>query len=764
MQRIKKNLPYILCFLVAFVFGMKQLREPDIWWQLLSGRWMLEHGQITHRDMFSFTMQGHKWVNVKWLYEIIIAIIEKILGPEGVILLQSVVNVAIVYLLFRILKLFRIANNEKGTRFFAIISALLFLTLVEYRMAGRPEMISHLMCTLFLFLLWQFPRMEWKQIIWFLPLQCLWANMHEGYPVGLVMIGTVIGGSLLAYLIKKDRVYLQQTIRSLVLFLASVCIILLNPNGFQLWKQPFEIYRQVWANKYTTELFSFKDPEYWTIQAKIHVALLAAVCLFWLFKIFQSRKRKVDFRLATPTGLTYLLLIPLFGYLSLTANRNIPFAQIILFPSVVVMLDELFIALKPRRFGFYKPLAANAMLITSAICIAMYIWIVSNVFYKNTHSPNRYGIHVSMLHNPTGAANFIQQNKIGGLPFSDYFVSSYMLWDMYPRFKSYIDLRDLDVFPSSFFDDYFSLYAHPEKFYKLDSTYNFNYIVLSTSQLTGLQTDLYWGSKYNLIYVDPVSCVYLKINEANKPINNNRAIQKIFSWPPPIEDPSWAGIFNILLNPSYNNADEDPANAPIYSAQFQKSMRNYPTAIQQLAPVIGNFENNADAYSTLGNTYAEYASVIKDPLSRQRMLDTAGIYLNEATEIDKNKPEIYKGLANVAIMKNDYEDADDYLDKYLSLDNKNDFMYFLSGNCARFLWKKTGAGEYRKKVIRQMKHSIALNPRNGKAYLFIAEAYYGGDDKDEARDNLKKFIQSGNQLTPDEQTLFIQLKQQLGIQ
>src|SRR4051812_612434 len=127
-----KKLPFYLCYLIAFVFGIKQLREPDIWWQLLSGRWMLENGAVTKTDVFSYTMQGHPWVNVKWLYEIFIALLEKGFGPEGVILLQAVVNVGILWALFHTLKLFRQRLGIAISDFATIIAALLFFVLVEY--------------------------------------------------------------------------------------------------------------------------------------------------------------------------------------------------------------------------------------------------------------------------------------------------------------------------------------------------------------------------------------------------------------------------------------------------------------------------------------------------------------------------------------------------------------------------------------------------------------------------------------------------------
>src|SRR5579871_1263141 len=135
MQRRLKYIPYILCYLIAFVLAMKQLREPDIWWQLLSGRWMLQHGQITRTDVFSYTMAGHTWINVKWLYEIEIAFLEKLFGAEGVLLMQGIVNIAIVFFLLKAQKNLSKQLNKPVSVFFAALSILIFLAIVEYRMA-----------------------------------------------------------------------------------------------------------------------------------------------------------------------------------------------------------------------------------------------------------------------------------------------------------------------------------------------------------------------------------------------------------------------------------------------------------------------------------------------------------------------------------------------------------------------------------------------------------------------------------------------------
>jgi len=631
MQRYISKLPYFLCYLAAFALGMKQLREPDIWWQLLSGRWMLEHGQITRADVFSYTMAGHPWVNVKWLYEIFIALIEKACGPDGVILIQCLVNVAIVFLLFRCIKAMAENLQQRILLLPAVIAILLFLFIGENRMAGRPEMFSHLFCAIFILFILQYGNTNNKKMWLLVPLQCLWANMHEAYPVGIVILGCYMIGSFLSAYIAKEVDTAHKTRNAVLIFAAALIAILINPNGIRLWKQPFEIYRQVLVNKYTSELLSFSQADYWNSEAIVHLLLLLSVIFFWMTMLRQQRRNKTKL-IFSPASLSYLLLIPLFAYLSLSANRNIIFAQIAMVPSVALLLSALSLKFK-NASQQSKP---SSLQITVSLVLAMlfYIGVVSNWLYKRTNSPNRYGIHLNMLHNPTGAADFLKQYNIKGTAFSDYFISSYLLWARYPDFKSYIDLRDLDVFTPAFFDDYFSIYSHPARFHALDSQYHFNYVVLSTSQMIPLQRILYNYKGFYMIYADPVSVIFLRESPENNSLISNSAIQKPFTWPQPAEDPAWAALLSKLLNPAVSYTDEDEEHAPIYAAEFYNSMQDYPEAIHILLPQMTHFEDDPRAYNTLAHSYMEYSKVTKEPQLQQLRRDSAMTLLDKAKNVE----------------------------------------------------------------------------------------------------------------------------------
>jgi hypothetical protein len=629
MSLVKKHLNSFLLYMVAFILGVKELREPDVWWQLLTGRWILENNAITHYDVFSFTQAGTPWINVKWLYEIFIALIEKLSGPNGVMLLQSIINVLLVYFMIKSMKLITKYMGIVFSFSLSAICVLLFLVISESRMAGRPEMISFLMVSVYFFILLKNPALEWKKVWPLIPLQCLWANMHEAYAVGLVLMLAFVFGNGFFYFFKQQQSYKPIFIRSVLLFVAMLIAILLNPYGIKLWKQPFEIYRQVAENKFTTELYNFTKPEYWTFQTKLHTVFLTAVIVFWMKRLSVAKKNNYKLAEYSNVIIAGVILVFLTGYLSFTASRNIAIAQLIIMPFVPTVLLSTINKMKIDKLNFYKSIQKRSGLIVTIIGIVFYINIVNNNFYKAAGSSNKFGFHVSLLHNPTGAADFIKKYNIKGPAFSDYFVSSYMLWSGYPDFKSYIDLRDLDIYSAVFFEQYFQLNSHPEKFKELDAKYNFNYVVISTSQLVKLQFNLYWEKGFNLVYVDPVAAIFLKENDGNASLNTNTQIQRIFSWPAKNDDPKWCNVLNKILNPVYNQNDEKENLAPIYAALFYDQVQNYPLAINLLLPNMNSLRDNINASTVMAKVYNDYARVTDNPDIRKSREDSASFFMRQ---------------------------------------------------------------------------------------------------------------------------------------
>ena len=79
-----------ICILIGIVLSFKALREPDLWWMYRTGEWMLENGAVTKTDPFSYTFEGVEWINVKWLFEVIIATGKNWFGVEFIFVFQDV--------------------------------------------------------------------------------------------------------------------------------------------------------------------------------------------------------------------------------------------------------------------------------------------------------------------------------------------------------------------------------------------------------------------------------------------------------------------------------------------------------------------------------------------------------------------------------------------------------------------------------------------------------------------------------------------------
>ncbi len=249
MKNVQNFLVRFFPYLIAIAFSIKATREPDIWWQIRTGEWIVENGQVPKTDMFSNSVAGAEWINIKWGFEVIAAWLSKLCGPECVFLLQVLASIGIVFFLKKICKLFDLTNLVTNT-----ITLFISLALIEYRIIGRPEMTTHFLFVVYLYILFHHFKNPSSKLIWALiPLQVLWTNMHEAYGLGIVLIGIFFFAAWVDSF--KNNVNKPKII-SLVLSL-SIVGVLVNPRGVVMLLRPLNIFSQVNQNKFTTELANF---------------------------------------------------------------------------------------------------------------------------------------------------------------------------------------------------------------------------------------------------------------------------------------------------------------------------------------------------------------------------------------------------------------------------------------------------------------------------------------------------------------------------
>ena len=248
-------------------------------------------------------------------------------------------------------------------------------------------------------------------------------------------------------------------------------------------------------------------------------------------------------------GAGYLFVALAFVGLGFTANRNLVFPILLLMPVLFVSASAY--RLSGSRFSI--PFLVLGLL--------AYMYVVSDRYYRHFRPRDHYGLQTLSINNPIGAAEHLKARGLErSTGFTDYLTSSYLLWKLQPYFRSYIDLRDLDVFPAGFFENYLNLLNDPEAFHRLDLQKNFRYVVLYRQSAPRLHAYLYNDSVYACTYVDPVAAVYVKTDDFPR--------GDIFAQPQAVEAGLFSNTLSTVFNPFYRPFDYDALSVDFEAAEY----------------------------------------------------------------------------------------------------------------------------------------------------------------------------------------------------
>jgi tetratricopeptide (TPR) repeat protein len=731
MKQVLHQTTVGLVYLLAIVFSIKNLLEPDLWWQLRTGEWILETGHIPHTDSFSFTYENTPWQNLKWGFEVLIALCSKWFGVELLMLVQIACSIGMVYFLIRLTKRLLLTDTLKPIAYFLIGGSFIAL---EYRITGRPETITHLFLLLLCTLLVEYRTTPTKRIWWVPLLMLCWANLHEAFGIGFVVLG-VFTVSAWVEAIYFDTQTRKQAMTNLMVLGASVVSICINPIFIDILRKPFEIAGQVYENKFTSEFNTYLQPTYWTKEAWIPLGFLVFVLTAGLLRFVSIKEKNRWKRLNSVVPLPLIILIVLLVYLASTGHRNIVFATLILVPVSIPLVQYWVEKWKVQL----KDWMAYSVVIV--LFVGLYATVVTNTYYTFWNSKNRFGLEIPAHATPIGAAHFIESRQLLSQPvFSDYLTSSYLLWRLQPAFKTYIDLRDLDVFPVAHFDRFAKILVDPEMFERADSQYHFGSVVLLRSpQMLTLHSYLYNHPIYRLGYMDAVCCVYVKDSTAT-------AIEGFNQLETTIPSP-WASRITHLFNPFHLANDLRGMDQAISAAGFYADVMDGQKAEVLANRSIAHNTEKYRGYELLGQL--AYQKLQRDTsINSQRWGDSAAYYFNKAHKLNPEYVPVLIDLGVGAFNNGQYKGALKYLEQACKLEPNN---LRAQTNIAE-VYKSIALGNTNdaKSLDRSIEHYLLadrLNPNNPQLIMNLGFLYFRQGDCEHAVYYLEQ-IADYNGITP----------------
>lgn len=230
--------------LAALLLGCYELFDPDVWWHLRTGQWIIEHHRVPQFDLFTFTSADRPWIDLHWGFQVVLALADSLGHVPGMILLAAVASAAAVMIALT-------ARTGDPPAWFAALCWLPALALMATRFDPRPEVFSCLFLAGYLAVLNRADRVP--RLAWVLPgIQVLWVNTHSLFILGPIVLACCWLERASRYLLGPaggSRIAGPGLSHRAGHFLAASAAVLLgtlvNPYGARAWILPLELWPKI---------------------------------------------------------------------------------------------------------------------------------------------------------------------------------------------------------------------------------------------------------------------------------------------------------------------------------------------------------------------------------------------------------------------------------------------------------------------------------------------------------------------------------------
>jgi hypothetical protein len=371
--------------------------DPDIWWHLATGRWILQQHRLPTTDPFSSYGMGKLWIAYSWLFDIVIEGLYRTFGYVGVVMYDAAVRLAVAVALFHLVR----SLLPCFWRAMALTGASLYV--MTYVLGPRPGMLTIVFSIIELDILLSVRRTAATNKLWLLPfLLVIWANWHIQFVYGLIILGVFACEPLLNRLrpSKLEQEDLLPVRQAWIVMIASLLATLVNPHGALLYSTVSQYLHQPQVFRLVDELraMSFREPQHFVVA---FLALGAAMAIGW----------RRDTRLLWPI---------LLAFASIVALRSVKEVWFLAAISACAIADG---------WRLQKPiLEPGDAGVRQRLIVVLWVTALLAVTYRRYDVSNSW-LEMQVAGNfPEVASQYIEKHRLSGPLFNDFNWGGFLIW------------------------------------------------------------------------------------------------------------------------------------------------------------------------------------------------------------------------------------------------------------------------------------------------------------------------------------------------
>lgn len=164
--------------LALFVFGLPVF-NPDLFWHLSSGRWIIAHMRIPRVDPFSFSAAGAPWIDFEWLAQVLFYGVGVAAGERGLWVFKILLLLAAFVPVDGLLRDRRVSSFGRAGAVALWSSAML----------AHADLRVDLFSAIFFAGILRRLESGRASFRFGFGIFALWSNLHAGFPLGFALYG-----------------------------------------------------------------------------------------------------------------------------------------------------------------------------------------------------------------------------------------------------------------------------------------------------------------------------------------------------------------------------------------------------------------------------------------------------------------------------------------------------------------------------------------------------------------------------------------------